>query len=103
MSTDLSQFPQELQAIIQQEIAKALAAAQPPAPRELTPAELAELAIVQAVGALRGEKAISAGSLFVHERILTALAIVTKQVFSAAPQVAEAPAADTGTSVEAGA
>ena len=85
---DFSKLPPELQAYIQQQIAAAFAATQPAPPKELTPAEKAALYLQQAESGMRGEKAISPGSLYVHDRILAMLDILIDTVF---PQDAPAP------------
>ena len=89
---DLSKLPADLQALIQSEVQKALAAALPPAPKELTPAEKAVLYLQQAEQfGLSGEKPISAGSLYVHGRILAILDILIDTVFPQDAAVADTP------------
>lgn len=89
---DISKLPADLQAYIQQAIQAELAKNAPPPPKVLTPAEKCALYLVQAetIG-LRGEKAISPGSLYVHDRILAILDILIDTVFPADAAVADTP------------
>lgn len=94
---DLSSLPADLQQLIAAEVAKAVAASQPQPPKELTPAEKAVLYLQQAEGGVRGEKPISAGSMFVHDRILAVLDILVDTVFPKAdPSNADEPTVHEG-------